>query len=144
MEAVKYFKEGYNCAQSVFVPFAKDLLKDEKLALKLMSPFGGGVSNTDNICGAVSGAIAALGLKFGHSDAEDVEGKTEAKKIAQEFILAFEKEHGSISCTKLVGYNLSQSCQLEKAQDAGVFDDICPKLVGTAEKLVLKILEERK
>ncbi len=142
MEAVKYFKEGYNCAQSVFVPFALNYLKDEKLALKLMSPFGGGVSNTDNICGAVSGGLAALGLKFGHSEADDLEGKMAAKKTAQEFMLAFEKEHGSISCSTLIGYNLSQSYQQEKAKKAGVFDTICPKLVETAEKLVSQIFKE--
>ncbi len=73
MEAKNLLEKGYNSSLSVFVPFAQNIFPDGKLAFQLMSPFGGGVSSTSNLCGAVTGAIAAIGLNFGHSNNDDIE-----------------------------------------------------------------------
>lgn len=40
-KARKLFKQGYNCAQSVFCAFADELGIDFETALKLSSSFGG-------------------------------------------------------------------------------------------------------
>ena len=64
-----------------------------------MSPFGGGVSSTDNLCGTVTGAIAAIGLNFGHSNNDDIETKQRCSKATQEFITEFVNLLGSIKCT---------------------------------------------
>ena len=40
-QAMAYFKEGYNCAQSVFLTFSDLTGFDQKTALRLAAPFGG-------------------------------------------------------------------------------------------------------
>ena len=47
------FRQGYNCAQSVFAAFADLLDMEESYALRLASSFGGGVGRLREICGAV-------------------------------------------------------------------------------------------
>ena len=45
--AVTVFNQHYNCSQSVFSAFAPQLGMDRETALKLASPFGGGVGYAD-------------------------------------------------------------------------------------------------
>jgi C_GCAxxG_C_C family probable redox protein len=55
--AVTVFSQSYNCSQAVFSAFAAQYGLDKKTALKLASPFGGGMGLRGEICGAVSGAL---------------------------------------------------------------------------------------
>lgn len=142
MKSKELFLKGYNCAQSVFLPFAVKHKIDKNTALQIMSPFGGGISNTDNICGAISGGVAAIGLEFGHNQIDDVESKKKCKKLTQRFILEFEKKHGGIKCTQLTGFDLSKSCERENAENNEVFEKVCTKLVSSAEQLAKKVIKE--
>lgn len=71
-KAEEYFCNNFNCSQAVFTGFATELGLDEKLALKISTQFGGGARKGE-MCGAVSGALMVLGLKYGHCHAEDME-----------------------------------------------------------------------
>jgi C_GCAxxG_C_C family probable redox protein len=142
MNSVDYFLSGFNCSQSVFAPFAKKHFPDLTDALKIMSPFGGGVSHTDSLCGAVSGGIAAIGLKTGHSSADDNQTKQFCKEITKRFLAEFYEKHGSLNCTELIGYNLSEPNERDKANEVNVFRTICPKLVESAEMIITGLLEE--
>ena len=42
-KAAELFAEGYNCSQAVVGAFAEELGLDLQTALKLSSPFGGGM-----------------------------------------------------------------------------------------------------
>jgi C_GCAxxG_C_C family probable redox protein len=142
MNAKELFESGYNCSQSVFVPFAHNFFPDDKLAFKIMSPFGGGLAHTDNLCGAVSGAIAAIGLHFGHTEAQDSENKVLCAEATRKFISEFRKKHGSIKCTKLIGYNLKNPQEKEKANEVGVFKEKCTVYVESATVIVSKVLAQ--
>ena len=143
MNPVELFKEGLNCAQSVFVPVAVDMNIDKQTALKIMSPFGGGVAKTDNICGAVTGAIAAIGLHYGHTEANDADTKQRCAEATQQLITTFEKKFNSTQCTKLLNCNLSNAIEAKEAAESGVFDAKCPIYVEAAHKMAKEIINER-
>lgn len=63
--AVACFKEGFSCSQAVFSTFAPQLGLECELALKVAGLFGGGMGRLGEVCGAVTGALMALGLKYG-------------------------------------------------------------------------------
>ena len=60
-EARSNFENKYNCAQSVLAPFAERLDLDKSLAFKMATPFGGGMGHNSQVCGAVCGALLAIG-----------------------------------------------------------------------------------
>ncbi len=93
--AASIFSQNYNCSQSVFSVFATQYGLDEKTALKLASPFGGGVARRGELCGAVAGALMALGLVHG---ADKPAGKEEIYRLSQELMRRFEEKNGSILC----------------------------------------------
>jgi len=136
--AVARFEQGFSCSQSVFSSFAPQFGLSDELALKLASPFGGGIARRGEVCGAVSGALMALGLWHGSVTPED---KDETYKIVREFIHRFEEKHGSIICRRLIGADLSTPEGYQTAKEKQVFVNICPNLVKDAAEIVQSLAE---
>lgn len=141
--ALKIFGGEFNCSQAVFAAFSEDFGLDKETALKITTGFGGGVRKGE-VCGAVSGAVMALGLKYGHSIENDLETKTKAYALTKEFNRRFEERNGSIVCKTLLGYNSSIPEELVIIKEKGLFDKICPKLITDAVEILEEILEENK
>ena len=106
-KASDLFRNGFNCSQSVFAAFAKDYGLDEAQALKLACGLGGGMGCTARTCGAVTGALLVLGLKYGSSRAEDKDSKPLTYRKVRDFIEEFEKRRASIECRRLIGTDIS-------------------------------------
>ena len=84
-KALEIHAASFNCAQSVFLPYAADYGVDEQLALKIATCFGAG-AKCGNICGAASGGLMVLGLKYGHIDADNPDQKKRSGEIAADFL----------------------------------------------------------
>lgn len=102
-KAEELFRNGYNCSQAVFCAFADKMGIEERFALRLASPFGGGMGRLREVCGAVSGMFMVLGVLEGFEDAGDAEAKKELYEKVQLLAGRFEKENGSIICRELLG-----------------------------------------
>ena len=139
--AVQIFKEGYNCAQSVLSAYAAQLKLNREEALKLTAPFGGGIGYLGEVCGAVSGALMAIGLRYGEVDITNSEIKERPYKVARQFMEIFKETNGSLLCRNLIGIDISTPEGLGKAREEGVFSDICPELVRSAAQIVEDLLK---
>ena len=102
-KAEELFRQGYNCAQSVFGAAAEYLDMDFNSAVKVSSGFGGGMGRMREVCGALTGAFMAAGLKYGESVVPSHDSKTALYKKIQEIAAAFKAENGSIICRELLG-----------------------------------------
>lgn len=139
--ALSYFSNNFNCSQSVFAAFATEMGIGEELALKLATEFGGG-ARCGQICGAVSGALMVLGLKYGHSHADDRDEKANAYRLAVEFNKRFSNKNRSVVCKDLLGYDLSDPEGLAIIKEKDLFKTICPKMVADAVEILEKMLSE--
>lgn len=137
VKAMKYFKEGYNCAQSVVAAFCDKLSIDFETAIKLSSSFGGGMGRLREVCGAVSGMFIVAGLLYGYDNPIDKIAKTAHYKLIQDLATEFKKSNGSIICRDLLG--------LGKGADSPIPDDRtkeyyskrpCVQLVGMAAEII--------
>lgn len=140
-KALELFSNNFNCSQAVLTAFAPDFGLDEKLALKLGTSFGGGARNGE-ICGAVSGALMVLGLKYGHFDAADSEQKSRAYAITAEYTKRFKEANGSIVCRELLGYDLSNPDEMACIKEKGLFGDVCPKAIKSAVEILEGVLAD--
>lgn len=138
--AVARFHQNFNCAQSVFAAFAPQFGLDESMMLKMASPFGGGVARRGQICGAVTGALMALGFAQG---ADTPAGKEDAYLLGQEFLQRFESRHSTILCCELLGCDISTVEGRQKASDKGAFTTLCPQFVSDAAEIVQDMLEKK-
>lgn len=132
------FMKGYDCSQVVLSHFAQKLGITEDLANQVAACFGGGMMQAD-ACGAFTGALMAIGLKYGHYDAENLAAQ---KGVMMEKCGAFKEKfaqnHPSCKCLDIIGYNVTTPEGFQRAIDSGDMMTICPKLV----KEVIEILDE--
>lgn len=133
-EAVDLFNTGYVCSQAVFATFAEDLGLEKEQALKIGACFGSGMRKGE-VCGACTGALMALGLKYG-------DNKLDANEVCERFLEEFKKENGSYICNDLLNCDISTMDGREYAIEHNLFNEICPKMVESAAKIAEKIIFE--
>jgi len=141
-EANQIFSNNYNCCQAVIAVFAEELGLTKEIALKLGSPFGSGACKGE-LCGAVTGGLMALGLKYGQYIEGDMETKNHMTHLAKQFMARFEDRQDSIICKHILGYDLTKEDEREVILEKGLFKSICPKAVETAVNIIEDIMVEK-
>lgn len=132
------FIQGYDCSQVVFAHFAEKLGISEEEANKVAACFGGGMMQGDT-CGAFTGALMAIGLKYGHYDADTLLVQKEGMMAKySEFKTLYYKRYETNKCKDLLGYDVSIPEQLQEALSSGRMLSFCPKVV----KNVIEVLEK--
>jgi len=139
--ALNLFKEKYHCSQAVFAAFSEEYGVNKEKALKIGGCFGSGMRKGE-VCGACTGALMVLGLKYGKSKIDDMESKLKSDQVCDKFLEEFEKENGSYICNTLLGCDISTEEGIEYALDNNLFTEFCPKMVESAVIITEKILEE--
>ena len=134
------FQRGYNCSQSVFAAFSDDFGLDQELALRVAAGFGGGMGRRGDTCGAVSGAIMAIGLKYGTSDPQDKATKERAYQMVRTFFERFQERNGAVRCKDLLGVDMSTPEGHALAKAEGLTTQRCPKFVGDAAEILEELL----
>jgi len=133
------FKEGFSCSQAVLAAYCEQFGLSEEQAYKIGSGFGGGM-HLDQTCGAVTGAFMVIGLKYGRTRADDIEAKMNTAKKVVEFAKKFKARHGTVSCTELLGCNISTMDGYEEAKKRDLFKQACPKYVISAAEILDEML----
>ena len=136
-KAVKYHRNKFNCSQSVLAVFSEDYGISENNCLKIACAFGGGMGRLQYTCGAVTGALMAIGLKYGKALDDPEEKKLMTYSKTKEFFSEFEKLHGSINCQELLdGLNLRDPEDFKKIIDEKLFEIKCEKYITDAVRIV--------
>lgn len=89
----------YSCSEILIRMGMNKLGIDSPEGRKIASLFGGGVAGQGEICGAVTGAIFALGLKYGREN--DSQSHEEARNRTRDLCQAFQKDYGHLRCSDL-------------------------------------------
>ena len=144
--AMDNFREGYNCPQSVVHAF-DDVLEangiDPDTALRLASPFGGGMGRLREVCGAVTGMFMLLGLLEGFSDPEEYDGKAALYEDAQRLAEEFRRQQGSILCRDLLGLSDGPSESAPERRTEAYYESRpCAELCAYAARLVEEMRRE--
>lgn len=138
--AVQFFGRGFNCAQSVLAALGPITGLDRETALRVGAAFGAGIGRQGEICGALTGAMLAIGLKFGKVKPEDDGAKEQTYYLVQKLAEEFRNRHGSILCRELLGCDLSTPEGLREARERNLFRLICPGYIKDSVDILEKIL----
>ena len=120
--------------------FGEELGLDQELALRVAGAFGGGMARMGETCGAITGALMVIGLKYGMTKAKDEGARDKTYKLAQEAMTRFKARHDSIVCRELLGYDLSKPEERKAAFEKGLFTTLCPQFVRDAVEIVEQLL----
>jgi C_GCAxxG_C_C family probable redox protein len=133
--ANKLHLDGYNCAQAVLLVLYEHMNPQEKNPVipKIATGFGGGLGRCGSVCGALTGAIMAVSLKYGANEINQ-QKKQETYEKTQTIIKQFQQEHGSLMCRDLLHLDLSNPDHLIKAKQENVFETRCSGLIKAVVK----------
>jgi C_GCAxxG_C_C family probable redox protein len=140
--AEQIFAGGYNCAQAVLQACGEPRGLDSVTALKVAGPFGGGIGRSGGVCGAVTGAIMAIGLVYSKVNPQDDATRDRGYELSRAFMERFTKKHGSIECRQLIGCDMSTAEGLAKAKELAVHKNVCPKFVRDAAEIGEELLAQ--
>lgn len=138
--AVELFGQRFMCSQAVFAAFAEELGVSVAQA-KIGGCFGAGMMKAE-VCGACTGALMALGAKYGHCDAADMQSRANAAAKAAQFLDEFKKRKSSYICRDLLGCDISTTEGGAYARGKGLFTTVCPEMVRAATEIVTEMFEE--
>jgi len=116
--AMEKFLAGYNCAQSVLYAYGPGLGLEGEISLKLAPGLGAGMGRRGEVCGALTGGILVLGLKYGRGARQDRSATEKTYEKTLELLARFEKRHGSCLCHVLLG-----GCNLRTAEGQRLYKE---------------------
>jgi C_GCAxxG_C_C family probable redox protein len=139
--ALSLFHEYSNCCTAVLAAYGPDFGLQKNLAIRIASGMPG-IGVLGNVCGAVSGAALAIGLKSTRNDhVDDVEVRNKAYVLVQEFVRMFETRHSSVQCAALLGHDISTPQKRKTAGEENAFSK-CPSYVASAVEILQELFAE--
>lgn len=138
-EAERLHQMGFNCAEAVLGGVALAAGQGPP-PLRMATGFGGGLGRTGNVCGAVTGAVMALGWARGRDSAGDQEGYARLSLAVRGLLERFRSAHQHLECSALTGYDLSDPSVLPRFAADQARRAQCARLIGTAAELAAAAL----
>jgi C_GCAxxG_C_C family probable redox protein len=112
---------------------------EQEVVPGIATAFGGGIGGTGAVCGALAGAVMAVGLRLGRRDPKERDAKAYA--LTQELRRRFEAAMGHVDCRQLTGMDLSTREGARQFYASEVPRMVCMPAVGTAYRNVVELLE---
>jgi len=143
-DAVKFFENGYNCAQSVLLAYAGHYGLEELTAKKVASSFGGGMGRMREVCGAVSGMLMVIGLEFPYTDTSDKVSKNGNYKVVQDSMNEFKSMMGSYICADLLSLKREAQSPESSERDTNFYKTRpCNACVALAAEIAGRKISEK-
>lgn len=139
--AKSYAVKGFLCSESVLLAISDWLGIQNRLIPKIATGFGAGIGGCGSVCGAISGGIMALGLKFGRNEVEKQEMKP--YWFAFKLLKRFEKEFGCITCRELTSCDLTTEVGRKKYMEQKFWETKCRQYIGSVTAAVFDLISEK-
>ncbi len=140
-DAIECFKKTFSCSQAVLSTFGPEMGLEKNLALRVAGAFGGGMARMGETCGAVTGALMVIGLKYGKTDVQDEAAKEKTYACAREFIDRFLAQHGSIKCRELLTFEIGTPEGQRRFKEENCLALRCTAFVRDAILILEEILD---
>lgn len=134
-----YIDQKYNCAEAALLALCREWGISSDAVPQIAAGFGGGVGKKGLICGALSGAVMAIGLRFGSPDPTDTEKRKLVTNYVSRLVESFQDSFGETGCRELTGCDLSTTEGMMKAKVNKVRTEKCRHFVRRAVELALEI-----
>ena len=118
--------------------------RGEPEVLRAMGAFGGGLGGNGEVCGALVGAIAVLGLKFSRAKEEEKEDRrlwSSAQELYRRFREEVVRNHPGIDCRQIAQVDWQNREEVKNFYQGEKIHE-CARLVGDTARLLAEILDK--
>ena len=139
-EKAKALFDGlYNCSQSVFAAYSEKFGIKEEDALKVSAGFGGGIARTQELCGALAGAIMVLGCRY-YDVNDSANSKEKVISKSNELLDRFKSINKTTRCIELTGIDFSMDTDRKLFKELRIQEVVCSKCIVDACKILEELL----
>jgi len=130
--AIEIFDSGMSCSEAVAMAGMRRLGRQSDLLPRIATGFGGGLSRTKSVCGALTGGVLVLSAAFGRDKLGDDRDVLVSK--VQTLVDGFRARFGSDNCFALTGLDFNDPAaqdiyrQRVHAQCRGYLEYVCERL----------------
>lgn len=139
--AESYAAKRFLCSESVLLAVSDWLGIESELIPKIATGFGAGIGGCGSVCGAISGGIIALGLKFGRNDVK--EQAVRPYWFGHELLERFEREYGHITCRELTECDFNTEAGRKKYAEQNMWETKCRQYIEGATAMVFDIISQK-
>ncbi len=139
-KAMEIMAQGHGCSESVLLAVSQEFGIESEVIPKIASCFAGGIGNSGSVCGAVTGAVMAIGLIA--NAGETMDDYLKKLSLAQEFRQRFEDEMKTIDCHELTGSDLTTPEGINEFIKSDIPQKVCFPAVGMAFNIVMDMLKK--
>ena len=139
--AVQSVEEGFLCSESVLLALSQTLGVKSEIIPKIATGFGAGIGRLGEVCGAVSGAIMGLGLKFGRNTVQVSAPETGQYEFGTTMANLFIARFGHLRCRDLIGLNLAVEADRQAYKELKLWETRCRDIVRISTGLAYDLLK---
>ena len=146
-DAYSLEKTYHGCSRCVLIPLQKHLGLDDGAVARAAAPLAGGIALSGEACGALTGALMAIGLAVAPDELEDNQGFLTAMTSGFRFNRRFQKHFGETTCRGLQTSQLGEYYSMADPEAYKNFVELggyetCAGIVGAASRLAAEFLLE--
>lgn len=102
--------------------------------------FGAGISRHGEVCGALSGALMGLGLRFGRSQVSETPQDTSPYQFGRIIVNLFVSRFGNIRCHDILNLDISSDEGVKKYRELNLWESKCRELIRITTELAYDLL----
>ena len=135
--------QRFHCSQAIAAVGQEKLGKVSDDVLRAMGAFGGGLGGNGEVCGALAGGLAVLGLRYSRANRDEKENPrmwADAQELVRRFRDEVVNQNGAIDCREIASVDWTDREQA-RAFYRGDKVKKCIRIVGETAMLVGEMLE---
>jgi C_GCAxxG_C_C family probable redox protein len=114
---------------------------EDPLFPRIATGFGAGVGRNGEICGAITGAVMGLSIRYGR-DRVDPRESRKPYWHSIELLKRFRAEHGEIRCSALLRLDLAKTEDFDEFHRRDLWKNSCIRFILSATCIAHDIIEE--
>ena len=135
-----YAGQGFLCSEACLMALAKCQEVENPLIPRIATGFGAGVGRSGETCGAVTGAVMGLSIRYGREKVEQIKDRR-PYWYSTELLKRFRTENGELSCPALLGLDIAKPADFEEYNKRNLWLHSCTKFILSATGIAFDIIE---
>lgn len=131
-KALTYFGDGFNCCESTLLIGCEILGIKDSLIPRIATCFGGGINGKGGACGLYTGAMMAIGIKYGRD--ESIESRDPAQNKGREFHDFWIENMKKVDCRDLLDIDYPKSLTDPRDRKAYSTENYCKPMCAQVAK----------
>jgi len=136
-----YAEQGFLCSESCLMALTRCQGVENPLIPRIATGFGAGVGQSGEICGAITGAVMGLSIRYGRDKIEPIKDRR-PYWYSTELLKRFRKEYGELRCPALLGLDIAKPDDYEEFKKRNLWVHNCTKYILTTTGMAWDIIKE--